>query len=144
MGIIATIPQIKLRLRGLSKVKLSQIKAFFREALVGRINQEQPRPRGQKGLGNGVGQGRREGQAVRGVRVHDGCQEAGANKCQEDGDCGGRGTRALAGAAGQARQREEPSTFAPEKLPFWSSFPVIHPMLAPSAEGQWLLPPGHL
>ena len=46
-----------LRLRGLSKVKLSQIKAFFREALLGRMNQEQPGPRGQKGLGNGVGQG---------------------------------------------------------------------------------------
>ena len=44
----------------------------------------------------------------------------------------------------QARPREEPSTFAPERLRFWSSFPVIHPMLAPSEEGQWLPPPGRL
>ena len=47
----------KTEARGLSKVKLSQIKAFVREALVGRMNQDQPGPRGQKGLGNGVGQG---------------------------------------------------------------------------------------
>ena len=49
----------KLKLRGLLKVKLSQIKTFFRDALLGRMNQEQTGPRGQKGLGNGVGQGGR-------------------------------------------------------------------------------------
>lgn len=45
--------------RGLLKVKLSQIKTFFRDTLLGRMSQEQTGPRGpQKGLGNGVGQGR--------------------------------------------------------------------------------------
>ena len=50
----------------MSKVKLSQIKAFVREALVGRMNQDQPGPRGQKELGNGVGQG----ELVTGCSLH--------------------------------------------------------------------------